>query len=89
MGRDKKNPKPSTRRPSTPWSRPPRRVLRRHEQQLHATLHKRVTVSTDAGPRRGAPDIVPDEYEPYAHLSAFDEVRRRDRPRAGAPPISS
>ena len=73
MGRDKKNPKPLDPSAFNTLVKTASEVLRRHEQQLHATLHKRVTVSTDAGRVEVRLDIVPDEYEPYAHLSAFDE----------------
>jgi hypothetical protein len=47
-------------------------VLRRHEQQLRAQLHKQVTVSAATGDDQLdiALDIVPDEDEPYALLSA-------------------
>jgi hypothetical protein len=47
-------------------------VLRRHEQQLHAMLHKSAYVSTDNGRVLVTLDIVPDEFEPNATLSAFD-----------------
>lgn len=47
-------------------------MLRRHEQQLHALLHKNLTLHLGAGPLRIALDIVPDEYEPYAELNAHD-----------------
>ena len=73
MGRDKKNPKPLDAAAFNTLVKTASEVLRRHEQQLHATLHKRVTVSTDGGRIEVRLDIVPDEYEPYAHLSAFDE----------------
>ena len=73
MGRDKKNPKPLDTAAFNTLVKTASEVIRRHEQQLHATLHKRVTVSTDAGRVEVRLDIVPDEYEPYAHLSAFDE----------------
>ena len=73
MGRDTKNPKPLDAAAFNTLVKTASEVLRRHEQQLHATLHKRVTVSTDGGRIEVRLDIVPDEYEPYAHLSAFDE----------------
>ena len=73
MGRDKKNPKPLDTAAFNTLVKTASEFVRRHEQQLHATLHKRVTVSTDAGRVEVRLDIVPDEYEPYAHLSAFDE----------------
>ena len=73
MGRDKKNPKPLDPSAFNTLVKTASEVLRRHEQQLHATLHKRVTVNTDGGRIEVRLDIVPDEYEPYALLSAFDE----------------
>jgi hypothetical protein len=45
-------------------------VIRRHEQQLHATLHKSVQVDTAAGRFLVTLDIVPDEMEPHALLAA-------------------
>ncbi len=47
-------------------------VLRRHEQQLHAQLHKNLFVATDEGQIKVMFDIVPDEEHPYAELSAYD-----------------
>lgn len=73
MGRDKKNPKP----PDTPafhtLVKTANEVLRRHEQQLHATLHKSVKIDGANGRLTIKLDIVPDEDEPYAVLSAYDE----------------
>ena len=48
-------------------------MLRRHEQQLHADLHKSVTVNTATASITVKLDIVPDEDDPYATLSALDE----------------
>ena len=48
-------------------------VLRRHEQQLHATLHQSITVTAAAGRITVNFDIVPDEDNPYATLSAQDD----------------
>lgn len=48
-------------------------ILQRHERQLHTRLHKRLTVSLPDGQWEVTLDIVPDEYEPYALLAAFDE----------------
>ena len=48
-------------------------MLRRHEQSLHALLHKSVFVNADAGRIEVLLDIVPDEDDPYATLSARDE----------------
>jgi len=72
MGRDKKNPKPLDMAAFNTWVKTASEVLRRHEQQLHAMLHKSVHVSTDAGRVLVTLDIVPDDLEPSATLSAFD-----------------
>lgn len=72
MGRDKKNPKPLDTGAFNTLVKTASEVLRRHEQQRHAQLHKRTTVSTSSGDYEVTLDIVPDEYEPYATLSAFD-----------------
>ncbi|WAI81809.1 MULTISPECIES: hypothetical protein [Achromobacter] len=73
MGRDKKNPKPLDSPAFITLVKTANEVLRRHEQQLHATLHKSVKIDTDAGRLTIKLDIVPDDYEPYALLSAYDE----------------
>lgn len=72
MGRDKKNPKPLDSAAFITLVKTASEVLRRHEQQLHALLHKNLSVDSPSGPLRIALDIVPDEYEPYAELSAQD-----------------
>ena len=48
MGRDKKNPKPLDTSAFHTLVKTASEVLRRHEQQLHATLHKSVIVNTSA-----------------------------------------
>ncbi|SEI37892.1 hypothetical protein [Achromobacter sp. NFACC18-2] len=73
MGRDKKNPKPLDSPAFITLVKTANEVLRRHEQQLHATLHKSVKIDTDDGRLTVKLDIVPDEDEPYAVLSAYDE----------------
>jgi hypothetical protein len=72
MGRDKKNPKPLDSSAFITLVKTASEVLRRHEQQRHALLHKNLTVDSDSGRFRIALDIVPDEDEPYADLSAHD-----------------
>jgi hypothetical protein len=72
MGRDKKNPKPLDTSAFNTLVKTASEVLRRHEQQLHALLHKRVSISTEAGDVEVTLEIVPDEYEPYAVLTALD-----------------
>ncbi|WP_454673882.1 hypothetical protein [Achromobacter pestifer] len=73
MGRDKKNPKPLDSPAFITLVKTANEVLRRHEQQLHATLHKSVKIDAAAGRLTVKLDIVPDEDEPYAVLSAYDE----------------
>ena len=74
MGRDKKNPKPLDSSAFSTLVKTANEVLRRHEQQLHATLHKSVKIDAAAGRLTIKLDIVPDEDEPYAVLSAYDEL---------------
>ncbi len=72
MGRDKKNPKPLDASAFLVLVKTASEVLRRHEQQLHAMLHKQLSLSGPDGPLLITLDIVPDEYEPYALLAAAD-----------------
>lgn len=74
MGRNKKDPKPLDASAFGTLVKTASEVLRRHEQQLRAQLHKRVTVATATGDDQLdiTLDIVPDEDEPYALLTAFD-----------------
>lgn len=60
------------RRPSHTLVKTASEVLRRHEQQLHAQLHKAVTVGAGGDLVRVALRIVPDEEYPYAVLTAHD-----------------
>jgi hypothetical protein len=73
MGRDKKNPKPLDAAAFHTLVKTASEVLRRHEQQLHAQLHKSLKLDTPAGRLEVLLDIVPDEDNPYALLSARDE----------------
>jgi hypothetical protein len=86
MGRDKKNPKPLDSAAFRTLVKTAAEVVRRHEQQLHASLHKSVTVDapTPAGVAPASPsrvtvtlDIVPSEDDAYAVLSAADEFGHR------------
>lgn len=72
MGRDKKNPKPLDVPAFQTLVKTASEVLRRHEHQLHAMLHKKVTVSGETGPILVTLDIVADEDDPYAVLGAQD-----------------
>jgi hypothetical protein len=73
MGRDKKNPKPLDTAAFHTLVKTAKEVLRRHEQQLHAQLHKSLYVSMDGGQVKVTLDIVPDDDHPYAFLSAHDD----------------
>ncbi|HEY0296137.1 MAG TPA: hypothetical protein VGC69_12465 [Bordetella sp.] len=73
MGRDKKNPKPLDAPAFFTLVKTANEVLRRHEQQLHATLHKSVKIDAAGGRLTIKLDIIPDEDDPYALLSAYDE----------------
>ncbi|TDP04944.1 hypothetical protein DFR39_11355 [Roseateles asaccharophilus] len=70
MGRDKKNPKPLDVNAFNTLVKTASEVLRRHEQQLHAQLHQSLRVHVGEQVLEVCLDIVPDELEPYALLSA-------------------
>ena len=73
MGRDKKNPKPMDAGAFQTLVKTASEVIRRHEQQLHAQSHKSVRVHTEGAAYISVNlDIVADEFDPYATLSAFD-----------------
>jgi hypothetical protein len=72
MGRDKKNPKPLDGTAFRTLVKTASEVLRRHEQALHATLHKTLFINMPEADFRVKLDIVPDEDNPYAMLSAYD-----------------
>ena len=72
MGRDKKNPKPLDGNAFNTLVKTASEVVLRHEQQLRASLHKTITVIVNDQPVRVALDVVPDEDEPHALLSAND-----------------
>ena len=72
MGRDKKNPKPLDSAAFNTLVKTAAEVIRRHEQQTHADLHKSVTVTAGAARVTVKLDIVADEDDPYAELSALD-----------------
>jgi hypothetical protein len=75
MGRDKKNPKPLDQSAFTVLIKTASEVIRRTEQQKRALLHKSVAVNDSEGLRiRVDLDIVPDEDDPHAFLTAWDEA---------------
>ncbi|GIZ50266.1 hypothetical protein [Noviherbaspirillum aridicola] len=73
MGRDKKNPKPLDAGAFSTLVKTASEVLRRHEQQLQASLNKSVGISVGDASLTVTLTIVPDDYEPYAVLRALDE----------------
>ena len=72
MGRDKKNPNPLDINAFNTLVKTASEVVRRHEQHLHATLHKKLTVTSNNQQITVALDIVLDEDDPHALLSATD-----------------
>lgn len=74
MGRDKKNPKPLDVSAFHTLVKTASEVIRRHEQQRHAQLHKHVPVDTADGRIDVTLDIVPDEDDPHAFLAAADAM---------------
>jgi hypothetical protein len=74
MGRDKKNPKPLDGPAFSTLVKTASEFVRRHEQQLHATLHQSITVSAGSARVAVCLDIIADEDNPHALLSACDEA---------------
>jgi hypothetical protein len=70
MGRDKKNPKPLDSAAFNTLVKTAAEVVRRHEQHQHAVLHKAVQVMAADGRIDVTLDIVPDDDDPHALLSA-------------------
>jgi len=72
MGRDKKNPKPLDSAAFNTLVKTAAEVIRRHEQQTQAERHRSVTVTAGGQRVTVKLDIVADEDDPYAELSAAD-----------------
>jgi hypothetical protein len=76
MGRDKKNPKPLDSQAFITLVKTANEYVRRHEQQLHASLHQSIEISPDTGDQWArvivSLDIVPDDDNPHGQLSARD-----------------
>ncbi len=77
MGRDKKNPKPLDQSAFATLVKTATEVLQRHAQQRRAMLHKSVTVESEGQRVRVDLDVVPDEDDPHALLSAWDESNEK------------
>jgi hypothetical protein len=74
MGRDKKNPKPLDKNAFHTLVKTANEVVRRHEQQREAQLHKSLVLNEPQGRITFRLDIVPDEDQPQATLSAWDAL---------------
>src|SRR5687767_7109027 len=75
MGRDKKNPKPLDAAAFATLVKGANEVLARHAQQRRAQLHRSTTATAADGSRvRVDLDVVPDEDDPHAYVSVFDEA---------------
>jgi hypothetical protein len=72
MGRDKKNPKPLDAAAFNTLVKTAAEFVRRHEQQLHATLHQEVVITHAGGRVSVTLDIEPDDDNPSATLRATD-----------------
>jgi len=70
MGRDKKNPKPLDATAFSTLVKTAHEVRRRHEQHLHALLHKKVVVDSGEGEIAVTLDIVIGDESPSALLAA-------------------
>ena len=70
MGRDKKNPKPLDKSGFTVLLKNATETRSRHEQHRLARLHKFVDVKLDGASVRVALDVVEDEDDPHATLTA-------------------
>jgi hypothetical protein len=70
MGRDKKNPKPLDGNAFSTLVKTASEFVRRSEQQLYATLHQSITVVHDTQRITVCLDIMPDDDNPFAVLSA-------------------
>ena len=80
MGRDKKNPKPLDTAAFNTLVKTAAEVIRRHEQQLQATLHRVVAVNAPGGRWQVTLDIVPDDTDPHALLAATGPGGEREGP---------
>ena len=74
MGRDKKNPKPLDGNAFSTLVKTASEFVRRSEQQLHAQLHQSIAITVGEVRVTVLLDIVPDDDNPSATLSAQDEV---------------
>ncbi len=74
MGRDKKNPKPFDANAFATFVKTASEVLDRSATQRDAALKKKLDIACDGRWYNIVLEQVPDEYEPYAYLSAIDDA---------------
>ena len=75
MGRDKVNPKPIDHAGFATLLKGATEILRRHEAAAHARMHRSITCLSEDGYRLSVKfAIQPDEDDPHAILSVFDEL---------------
>lgn len=85
MGRDKKNPKPLDTNAFNTLVKTAAEFRQRQVQQLHATLHQSITINATIGRISVTLDVVADEDDPHAMLSAHDANEQQlGRVRVGA-----
>ncbi len=86
MGRDKKNPKPLDTAAFNTLVKTATEFVRRHEQQLHAALHRQIEIDHAGGRVSVTLDIEPDEEHPSAMLRATDAASGELLGEARVPP---
>jgi hypothetical protein len=87
MGRDKKNPKPLDQSAFFTLVKTASEVLRRHEQQARARLHRSFRYTRADGLQVKAElDLVGDDDEPYGRLVCTDDVTGEEL-RSGRVPV--
>lgn len=74
MGRDKKNPKPFDGPAFATFVKTASEVLDRSARQRDATLKKRLAIAWEGRWYDVVLEQIPEEYEPYAELSATDDA---------------
>jgi hypothetical protein len=85
MGRNKVDPKPLDAAAHQTLVKTASEVIRRHEQQLHAQLHKQVSIDVGSETVDVKLVITPDEFEPFGTLTATDQFGEQIA-RAKVPP---
>ena len=75
MGRDKVNPKPLDHTGFATLVKGATEVLRRHERATYARMNRSITCLSETGYRLRVQFVIqPDEDDPHAILSVFDEL---------------